>query len=408
MFLSCPKRSGYYSKMEKETIQEISSRNSKIQHRTARIDRNNGFYERQSLIEHALNITRRIATKGRHTALRFQTGMLPMGRPVGTVAINMYPTASAWGGSSVFIQQLVTFLRRFGFKVVFDLRRVVDVIFIIDPRDDLQNKAFGMREVLGYKQVHPEVRIVHRINECDKRKETDHMDELLRHANEIADHTVFISKWLRDYFVKRWFDPQRTHSVIYNGADPAVFHPIGGANFQVDGVLRLVTHHWSSNPLKGFPLYGRLDALIADGLLTKTELWVIGRWPADMHWRAARTFPPASGKRLAALLRQCHVYITASLWEPCGMHHVEGAQCGLPLLYHEDGGGIVEVCRKYGIGFQEEDLVLAVGEMRVRYQEMRRRVFDSMPNGIAMATEYVRLVQRIMAEDEWKKPKMTI
>ena len=57
------------------------------------------------------------------------------------------------------------------------------------------------------------------------------------------------------------------------------------------------------------------------------------------------------------------------------MHHVEGAQCGLPVLYHEDGGGIVETARRYGIGFRD-DVAEAIGELHGRYGELRRRVLD--------------------------------
>lgn len=348
-------------------------------------------------IDDILHIARNTGTAVRRAGLRLEAGLCPLGRAVGTVAINMYPAAGSWGGSSVFVRQFAAALRRCGLRAVYDLRQSVDVILVVDPRDDLQHKAFGMEDIRRYRQRHPAVRILHRINECDQRKDSAFMDELLRRANQAADHTVFISSWLRDYFISRWFDPARPHSVIYNGADPAVFHPVGGTKFDPDGVLLLVTHHWSANPLKGFPLYGQLDHHIADGALPKTELWVIGQWPADMRWRSARCIPPASGHALAALLRQCHAYVTASRWEPCGMHHVEGAQCGLPLLYHEDGGGIVEAGLRYGIGFREENLVQAVQELRLRSPELRRRLFAAMPDGVVMATGYVRLVQGLLA-----------
>ena len=104
---------------------------------------------------------------------------------------------------------------------------------------------------------------------------------------------------------------------------------------------------------------------------------MIGRWPAAIEWRAARTFPPTTGTELADLLRQCHLYVTASRWEPGGMHHVEGAQCGLPVLYHEDGGGIVEAASRYGIGFRD-DVAGAIGAARERYPELRRRVLDRL------------------------------
>jgi len=350
-----------------------------------------------------LHLFGQIRQKARHGRIRLSARHFPAtlsakclaGRaPV--VAINMFPAAGAWGGSSVFVHQFMAALRRCGMRPVFDLGGSVDVIVIIDPREDLLNKAFGMAEIASYKKKYPNVRIIHRINECDQRKASNFMDECLRQANGIVDHTVFISKWLQDYFTERWFDPSCSHQVIYNGADLAVFHPLGAQCFD-GGTLRMVTHHWSANLLKGFAVYQQIDTMIADGLLPNTELWIIGGRPPEMQWRAARLFDPIAGTELADLLRRCHVYITASLWEPCGMHHVEGAQCGLPLLYHEDGGGIVEAGERYGLGFREADLSESIQEMRVRYQEMRRRVFNDMPDGLSMAMEYVRSVYRVLS-----------
>jgi hypothetical protein len=310
----------------------------------------------------------------------------------------MYPTFGSWGGSSVFVHQFVRALRQRGYRAVFDLKGKVDVVALIDPRADLLNKSFGMEDILQYRKKHPNVKILHRINECDQRKGTAFMDEALRQANAHADYTVFISDWLSDYFTCRWFDARRVHATIYNGAEEAVFHPKEDITPRDSDVFRLVTHHWSANPMKGFPLYKQLDDLIAEGHLSGVELWVIGNWPPEISWRTAKTFPPTSGHRLAELLCQCHAYITASLWEPCGMHHVEGAQCGLPLLYHEDGGGIVEAGKKYGIGFREESLVAAIKEMRASYPTYRQKVLQHMPSGRQMAMEYVRVVQHLMAD----------
>ena len=316
---------------------------------------------------------------------------------IGTVAINMRPVKGPYGGSSVFIWQLMETLKRNGYQVRFDLKREVEFIFIIDPRDDLERKTFGIREIKSYKNYHPETKIIHRINECDKRKGTDFMDDLLEKANSLADYTVFISSWLHDYFVERWFDPERRYKVIYNGADTGIFHPIGSIAYEPDQTMRIVTHHWSDNPMKGFPIYEKLDNLIADGDLKGFELWVIGRWPANLKWRSAKTFSPTNGDRLASLLRQCHLYITASLWEPCGMHHVEGAQCGLPLVYYADGGGIVEAGKKYGMEYRDnlKDVLL---EARDEYPLLRKKVLQNMPSGDLMSFEYFRIIQQLLAE----------
>ena len=315
---------------------------------------------------------------------------------VGTIAIGMRPVSGPWGGSSVFVSQFETFLGRRAYAVRYDLKKPTDVIVIIDPRDDLQGKAFGMGEIIAYKKAHPAVKIMHRINECDQRKGTAFMDKLLAEANQQADFTVFISEWLCKYHADKWFDVSRPHAVVYNGADPAVFNPVGHRAWNGMEPFRIETHHWSDNPMKGFDVYQEVDGLLADGKLPGVELWVIGRWPADIRWKAARTFPPAHGHDLACLIRQCHVCLTASRWEPCGMHHVEAAQCGLPLIYHEDGGGIVEAGKRYGVGYKE-DVSHAILECQRRYVELRRNLLCQLPSGDRMCMEYADIVQQLLS-----------
>lgn len=272
---------------------------------------------------------------------------------------------------------------------------------MIDPREDLQRTAFGLKEIKRYKSRYPQVKIVHRINECDQRKKTDFMDNILREGNALADYTIFISEWLRDYFRELWCGDSKPHSVIYNGADPAIFQPVGSDLWDGKSPLRLVTHHWSDNPMKGFPVYQHIDNLIADGRLKGCELWMIGRWPANISWRSAKTLPPASGRKLAELLQQCHLYLTASLWEPCGMHHVEGAQCGLPLLCHADGGGIVEAAKKYGMIFSDDDnLVEVLEQAKDHYPQLREKVLLNMPSGYRMNADYVRIIQFVLAQSQ--------
>lgn len=305
----------------------------------------------------------------------------------------MKPLDRPWGGGNWWLSQMVARLEDGGYDVRFDLRRNPDCVVLVDPRVG-GNVVFGAAEIVRRKERRPGTRYLHRINECDLRKGTNEIDALLAEANRGADHTVFISGWLRDYHAERWFDVSRPHSVILNGADPDVFHAHGGAELDPAGTMRLVTHHWSDNPMKGFDVYEEVDGSIADGRLEGVELWVIGRWPESYEWRAARTFPPTTGDELAGLLRQCHVYLTASRWEPGGMHHVEGAQCGLPVLYHEDGGGIVELASRYGIAYRD-DVAGAIAEMRARYPELRRRVVEQPPSGTAMCADYVRLIESL-------------
>lgn len=314
-----------------------------------------------------------------------------------TVAISMVPARGPWGGSSPFVSQLSNLLWRRGWRVIFDLANEPDVILMIDPRRDNPAKRFGLADLEKFREANPQIPVLHRINECDQRKGTDDIDELLRRTHLQSDFVVFISRWLRDYFAERWFDTSRPHAVIYNGADPKIYHPIGNHLPAPGETVRIVTHHWSDNWLKGYDVYQEVDRLIAEGELPGVELRIIGRWPKEITWRAAETMAPMTGLPLAAKLRECHLYLTASRWEPCGMHHVEGAQCGLPLIYHENGGGINEAGERYGVGFRD-DPATAIKKSIERIGDLRHSVLERMPSGDRMVMEYADVLQRLIVE----------
>jgi glycosyltransferase involved in cell wall biosynthesis len=224
------------------------------------------------------------------------------------------------------------------------------------------------------------------------------MDAHLAECNAAADHTVFVSNWLREYHAQHWFDVRRPHSVITNGADPAIFHPLGTTGWTHGTPLRICTHHWSDNPAKGFAMYEELDQLIASGKVPGVEFWVIGRWPSHIRWQATRTFEPCSGKKLADLLRSCHVCFSASKYEPGAMHPVEALACGLPLLYTSDTGGTVELGEKFGIRVAEQGLQTAIEELQSHYDALRMRVLQEAPSGDQMCLAYRRLVQTLICQ----------
>ena len=319
--------------------------------------------------------------------------------PVARIAVTTKPVFGPWGGGNQWLLQFSRYMHYSGYEVVHDLRGGADGV-IIQHNGLTGAMSIGFEELAAAKRNNPRLRVVHRINDNDIRKATTEMDALMARYNTLADHTVFISEWLRDHHAAKWFDRAKPHTCILNGADPSVFHPIGSPTWKRGEPFRFVTHHWADNPMKGFPHYAMLDDLIASGDLPGVELWVIGRWPKDLIWKSARTFAPCAGPALASLLRQCHGYLTASLWEPGGMHFIEGLQCGLPITYHKDGGGIPELAKFYGTGFRgdRDDLSFAVRSLLDDYRYFRDRVLTRPPSGDGMCLAYREIIQRVLAE----------
>jgi len=312
-----------------------------------------------------------------------------------TIAFNMRWRRGPYGGGNQWLGQVGPYLERCGFRTMSRLGDRVDCV--LGTHAGLSGGlSFSYDDVLREKERHPRLRCIQRINDNDIRKGTDKMDAHLAACNRAADHTVFVSEWLRDYHAERWFDVSQPHSVIHNGADPAVFHPFSGSIWKPGEPLRLVTHHWSDNPAKGFAVYEALDAAIASGRLPGVELWIVGRWPESIRWQAARTFPARAGRRLAEVLRQCHVAVTASRNEPGAMHPVEAMQCGLPLLYTADTGGTVELGKKFGV-LLEEDFSVAINILREKYSALREAVLAQAPSGDLMCAAYRRVIQGLVS-----------
>ena len=314
---------------------------------------------------------------------------------VATVAFNLRPRSGPYGGGNQWADQLSTYLHRCGYRIVYHLDDSVDLV--MGTHAGLGGTLrFSYEEVLEAKKRNPRLRCIQRINDNDLRKGTGGMDAQLAAANRAADHTVFVSDWLRDYHSTKWFESSKPHSVILNGADPAVFHPFGNNPWDGKNSFRVVTHHWSDNPSKGFDVYGQIDEAIEAGSLPGVELRIVGRWPREIHWKSAHTYAACARRRLAERLRECHVAVTASRHEPGAMHPVEALQCGLPLLYTSDSGGTVELGGRFGV-LIGHDLVSSVREIQKRYSELRARVLREAPGGDTMCAAYRRLIQSILA-----------
>jgi glycosyltransferase involved in cell wall biosynthesis len=300
------------------------------------------------------------------------------------VAIGYRLEHGPWGGGNRFAGALAQALASAGHTVLFDLDDDdIDIILLMDPRARSSNFSFTAGPVLRYLAFrNPRTLVVHRINECDERKGTRTMNRRLRLANYCADHTVFIASWLERLPLWRH---ESAWSVILNGADTTVFNANGHHTWNGRDPLRLVTHHWGANWMKGFDVYAQLDRMLESAeWRDRLTFTYIGNLPAGFAFRNARRLDPLDGHALAAELRGHHVYVSASICEPAGMHHIEGALCGLPLLYRQSGA-LPEYCGGYGESFVgPDDFVDALGRILANYDRWQGKMagYDNTADGM--------------------------
>jgi hypothetical protein len=255
------------------------------------------------------------------------------------IAINFRLKQGPWGGGNRFAASLVGALGARGDIVHHTLDCPdLDLILLLDPRWRHPSVTFTAGAILRYLLFrNSRAMVIHRINECDERKNTRRMNAQLRRANYCADHTVFVGTWLRQ--LNLWQNEAQSRSnVITNGADATVFNSRNWQAWPKKGPLKLVTHHWGGNWMKGFDIYQRLDSMMAEPEWRgRIEFTYIGNLPRGFAFRNARHVAPLDGEALAGELRSHHAYVTASINEPGGNHQNEGALCGLPLLYRRSG-----------------------------------------------------------------------
>jgi len=294
-----------------------------------------------------------------------------------------------WGGGAHVVTSLIEYLKEKGFTIASKLEKNIDLI-IIWSNSHVRYKA-RTKPLFKYKKKNPNTKILHRINVSDISKNTTNVNELVFKSNSIADETIFISKWLANYYIQDGF--KRSYHVIYNGCNSNFFYPKNDK--ELEEPVNLVTHHWSTNWMKGFDIYMELDKIL--NKRRDITFTYIGRYYDNYTPENTHIIPPLYGKDLGDELRNFDIYLTASRYEASGLHHVEGARCGLPVLYHEEGGGINEVCKEHGIEYNDiHSLLEAIEEMKDKYNYYRNKInYDFLSNKRCNESYYKVIVEML-------------
>ncbi|GAB1420346.1 hypothetical protein MASR2M15_04390 [Anaerolineales bacterium] len=316
------------------------------------------------------------------------------------ISIGMQLQSGPFGGGNQFGHSLVQALKAQGIQPCFDLKDPqLDLILLAEPRKELQISAYTDANIWAYlKRIHPGAIVVHRINECDERKGSEGVNQRIIEANRCADHTVFVSKWLQDLYLEQGIGAQ-SYSVIHNGSDTRIFNSYQHQTWSGEGKLKIVTHHWGANWLKGFDIYAELDRLLGEADFAQDfEFTYIGNLPEGFELKHSRWISPLNGSALASALRENHVYLSASQNEPGPNHQNEGANCGLPLVYRPSGG-LSEYCDGFGIAFEGEgDFKDALYRMRSEYSHWQEKIASYPFTAEACTGQYLQTFKDLLAQ----------
>ena len=303
-----------------------------------------------------------------------------------------------WGGGNLFLINLKEYLEANGHTIVFDLKdKDIDIILFTDPRKGRgSTSTFGKKEIKKYiSKINKKTRVVQRINECDERKNTKGVNKLYLSSTEIADSVVFVSNWLQDIYLQLGLDENKS-SVIMSGSNELIFNSYGRTEKPVNKKFKLLTHHWSSNYLKGFELYSLIDQLLeTNKWRNKIEFTYLGNVDKEFAFKNTKIMAPLSGFELANEIKEHDIYVTGSLNEPSGNHHIEAALCGLPVLYI-NSGGIPEYAKNYGVEVTLKNFEERLEYLIEYYGQFEKKMKSYPYNSTAMCEKYEKLFNKVL------------
>ena len=210
--------------------------------------------------------------------------------------------------------------------------------------------------------------------------------------SEVADVTIFQSKYSLEAHRELGLE-FRAPVVVHNAVDPTVFFPAKPKFPLGSRKTRLISSSWSDNPNKGAGVYKWLeDKLDWD----RYEYTFVGRSP--IRFDRIQMHPPVAPRRLAGLLREHDVFITASVHDPCSNALLEALACGLPAIYARSGGH-PELVGEAGYGFDHrEEIPELLYRMVSNHGQVREAI--SVPRLREVATAYLKAMGLPDSESE--------
>jgi glycosyltransferase involved in cell wall biosynthesis len=246
------------------------------------------------------------------------------------IFLNRKPFYGPYGGGIHFVNNFFKYAPQFGIEPTNDLNDNINGILVVDPRKD--ELGVGIREVDEIKFFNKEIKVIHRVNECDKKNAgANNIDKLLRDTSNFSDLSIFVSKWVQELHSEHWLCDNQT--VIHNGCDAHPYKKL------TDNKLRIVIHHWSDNERKGLEIYKQIDKFVGENP-NHFSFTYIGRLKEQL--KNSIMIGPLSGEDLWKELSNHDIGVNASVFDPFPNTTLELIACGLPTYVDINGGGSVE------------------------------------------------------------------
>ena len=292
---------------------------------------------------------------------------------------NRLPVAGPWGGGNKTLTAIVARLHAMNHAVVGEFSDDVEVVFCVDPRPSGNGVTY--QKIFDFASSR-KLPIIQRVGDVGTHGKPD-LTHLVKFSTSLSDRVIFTSKWARDYI-----GCHRESSIIPNGS-LSDFYSARSAVRAGRAKPRVVTHHWSNNPMKGIACYERLQEEIDAGKHS-FDFTYIGRSSASLE---KRTIPPLDVQGLVKIMPDFDIYLSASLYEAGANHILEAMACGLPVVYSRHGGSIPEYCDGRGVEFSSyEEMIDSLSQVADDYLTYHHQSLTYKRTMDEVVDEYVEIL----------------
>ncbi len=298
------------------------------------------------------------------------------------VYLNRQPKYGPWGGGSKTINKLAELLKERGHEVVYHLIQDVDLIFCMDPRPN--EHGVWYQHFLDYRAKHG-TKIIQRVGDVGTHSKPE-LTKLVKQTLPYSDYFIFPSNWAKD-----WIGFEGSNCEVIFNKPMKQFYLNRTEQATLSDKPRIVTHHWSTNPKKGFDIYQKLENYCLQ--TNRFEFTYIGRKPSNYKFN--NYVEPIGVEMLAKEIPGHDIYVTASIEEAGANHVLEALAAALPVVFHERGGSIGDYCKEYGLSYNSfENMLEKLEEMCKNYPTFKDKVVKYSDDNSQVVNHYINIFEK--------------
>ena len=301
-----------------------------------------------------------------------------------------------WGGTNQFLRALrKEFIKMEVYEE--DEERADVILFNSYP----SSSEYFFDKILKIKKKYPSRIAIYRLDGPISlyRGKDKEVDRIIAVFNKLfADGIIFQSNWCREKNKRHFNIFSRYETVIHNSPDNEVFNRKGRKKFNPNGKINLVATSWSCNWRKGFDIYKYLDENLD---FLRYDMTFVGNSPIE--FKNIKWIKPVPPEKVAEILKQHDIFITAARNDPCSNSLIEALSCGLPAVALNDGGSPELVQRGGELFNGKDDIIGKIEKVSINYHYYQSQIPTFSMERIAQSyREFAEKIYRDVQNGEYQ------